>query len=256
MELYADLLIRDLVFINYTVDPAILRPFVPAELQLNTIVDERGRAVAFVSVVAFHVSDVRSGILPLPPLSFNQINYRAYVNDGEGPAVYFFEMRVNARVISAMTSFWKMPVNYEEINIATAPVSENINSNEIKSNDINLSPHALRYKVISSGPQALEASLTIGGHHEVAGPRGVAVPPGFITERPVGYVTAASDSLYKISVEHAPLNASAAHVESVSAPLLASLGIMNLDETARPHSALYAREALFKSRLPRPVAQE
>jgi uncharacterized protein YqjF (DUF2071 family) len=254
MDLQAHLLLRDLLFINYAVDPDRLRPFVPAELQLDTVIDSRGRPRAFLSVVPFHVADVRSGVLPLPLLSFDQINYRAYVNTGEAPGVYFFDMRVNSRLVSATTSFLRMPVEHQDITIETEPVSANVGTSDVEIGQENPAPHTLRYSVASPGPHGLEAEVTIGDRHSSVGPEEEAVPPAFITDRPDGYTTAAG-SLYRISVEHPPLDSLTAHVERVQAPALVSLGILNLDETARPHSVLYVREALFGTKIPRPVAE-
>jgi uncharacterized protein len=256
MDLQAHLLLRDLLFINYAVDPDRLRPFVPAELQLDTLIDGKGRPLAFVSAVPFHVADVRSGLLPLPRLSFEQINYRAYVHGDDGPGVYFFDMRVNSRLVTATTSFLRMPVDHQDISIITEPVSANVGTSDIEIGHENPAPHSMRYSVESPGPHGLEAEVTIGGPHASAGPLDQSVPPAFITDRPVGYTSVASGSLYKISVEHPPLDSLTAHVERVRAPALVTLGIMNLDETAKPHSALYVREALFKTQVPRPIPQQ
>jgi hypothetical protein len=164
-------------------------------------------------------------------------------------------MKINSRLVSSMTSFLKMPVSYEKIEIVTAPVLPSLAGNNAELNEDNPAPHSMRYSLASSGPQGIEASVRIGGHQSSAGPARRAVPPDFITDRPVGFATVAGDSLYKITAVHEPLDALSAHVESVQAPMLSSLGIMNLDETSRPHSVLYVREALFKTKLPRPVSQ-
>src|ERR1051325_11263039 len=98
MDMQIQMLIRNLLFISYAVDPDRRRPLVPEGLQLDLIPGASGKPFALVSVVPFQVADVRSSLLPLPRLSFNQINYRTYVNAGEGRAVFFFDMRVNSRL--------------------------------------------------------------------------------------------------------------------------------------------------------------
>lgn len=248
------LFLRDLLFINYAVEPERLRPFVPDDLVIDTLVSEAGKPVALVSAVAFRVTEVRSAVLPFPSLSFEQVNYRAYVRR-EGPAVYFFDMRINSRLITSMTSFLRMPVSFEEIEIATEPVLPSIGASEIELADEPPSPNSMRCRVASSGPRGLQASVVIGAHHEGAGPEGLAVPADYITERPIGYATVAGDSLYKITADHDPIDSLAARVESVKAPALSSLGILNLDETTRPHSVLYARAALFETKVPRPISE-
>lgn len=254
METQIRLSLRDLLFINYAVEPDRLRPFVPDDLELDTLVNTAGHPVALLSAVAFRVTDVSSGVLPLPSMSFDQINYRAYVRR-EGPAAYFFDMRINSRLVASMTSFLRMPVSYEEIEIVTEPVLPSIGTSETEFAHENPSPNSMRYSVVSSGPHKLEASVVIGSYQGSVGPAELALQPDYITERPIGYVRVAGDSLYKITADHEPLDALVARVESVQAPALSSLGILNLDETARPHSVLYVREAIFDTKIPRPVSQ-
>jgi hypothetical protein len=250
MTSQAQMLIRDLLFINYAVDAERLRPFVPAELALDTVTDGRGRAVAFVSAVPFHIASARTSLLPLPSLSFDQINYRAYVDAGEGPAVYFFDMRVSSRLVSAAASIARVPIAYEEISLATAPVQAGAGAATDVDGDP--APYSLRSTVRSSGPQGLVVDVTIGGRHATVGPEDTAIPTGFITERPVGYITAANNSLFRIEVAHAEMRAISARVEQARAPLLESLGVLNMDEIAAPHSALYVREVSMDLNIPTP----
>lgn len=251
MDMQIQMLIRDLMFINYVVDPDRLRPLVPEELSLDLITGANGKPLALVSVVPFHVADVRSGLLPLPRLSFNQINYRTYVNAGERAAVYFFEMRVNSRLVTTTTGFFRLPITYEDIEIITAPAPDLTGASGIDKNAYDPAPHTLRCAVTSSGPQALAADVTIGDRQGSVGSSDQAASPEFITERPTGYI-AAGESLFKIAVEHPRMDAFSSHVESVQAPALVSMGLLNLDETMRPHSVLYVREILMDTNVPTP----
>src|SRR5215208_3089498 len=113
MDMQIQMLIRDLMLINYAVDPARLRPLVPERLELDLIAGANGEPLALLSAVSFHVAEVRSSLLPLPRMSFNQVNYRTYVNAGEGAAVYFFDIRVNSRLVTTTTSFLRLPISYE-----------------------------------------------------------------------------------------------------------------------------------------------
>jgi hypothetical protein len=251
MDMQMQMLIRDLLFINYTVDPDRLRPLVPENLDLDVIAGAEGKRLALVSAVSFHVKDVRSSLLPLPRLSFDQINYRTYVNAGEGAGVYFFDMRVNSRLVTTTTSFLRLPIRHEDIEIITAPAPDLAGASGVDEADSVSPPHTLRCAVTSSGPQALAADIRVGMKQESVGPNDQAVTPGFITERPVGYIVA-GDSLYKIEVDHPPMEAFASHVESLRAPAFVSLGLLNLDETMRPHSVLYVRESLMNANVPSP----
>ena len=251
MDTKIQMLIRDLMFINYALDPDRLRTLVPAELPLDLITGENGRPLALVSAVAFHVAEVRSSLLPLPRLSFNQINYRAYVNAGEGAGVYFFDVRVGSRLVTTTTSFLRLPISYEDIEVITAPAPDLTGASGVDDNTSDAAPRTLRCAVTSSGPQALAADVRVGDRQESVGPKDQAVSPDFITERPVGYI-AAGDSLFKAETEHPNMNAVSTHVESVQAPALVSLGLLNLDETMRPHSVLYVREILMDMSVPSP----
>jgi Uncharacterized conserved protein (COG2071) len=251
MDMQIQLLLRDLTFINYALDPDRLRTLVPAELPLDLIAGSNDRPLALVSAVAFHVADVRSSILPLPRLSFNHINYRAYVNAGEGAGVYFFDMRVGSRLVTTATSFLRLPISYEDIEIITAPTPDLTGASGVSENTADGSPRTLRCAITSSGPQALAADIRVGDRQESVGPKDQAVSPDFITERPVGYI-ASGDSLFRMEVEHPNMNAVATHVESVQAPVLVSFGLLNLDETMRPHSVLYVGEILMNVSVPSP----
>jgi uncharacterized protein YqjF (DUF2071 family) len=242
-SIQVQLSLRNLLFINYSVPPERLRALVPDELELDISTDAAGREVAFISAVAFRVAELRSSLLPLMRPSFDQVNYRTYVNAGEGPAVYFFNMSVHSRMVLAGTIMLGLPVSYEEIEITSEPVST-VRDSEL---------HVMRCKVSSKG---LEAAIEIGARHASIGPEDAAIPPDFITDRPVGYVKSAADGLMKITVEHPKLDAITSHVKSVRAQFFESLGILNMNESMRPHSALYVREAVFKTHPPIPWLPE
>src|SRR5262245_20801516 len=115
------LTMRDMLFITWAVEAGRLRDLVDQRLELDTKTNSAGRSVAFVSAVWFNVPEVPSSILPLALLSFEQVNYRVYVRAGEVPAVCFLDMKVNSRIVTAVTSFLQAPVHYEDIVIRTSP---------------------------------------------------------------------------------------------------------------------------------------
>lgn len=223
------ILMRDMLFITWEVQPENLRKLVHERLDLDTKTDPAGRAVAFVSAVCFRVAEVRSSVLPLPRLSFEQVNYRAYVRADDAPAVCFLDIKVNSRMVTALTSFLKVPVAYEDIDLAASAASPG-------------GAGSLHYSVKSAG---LRAEATI--REDQANDANCKIAPDFITQRLMGYA-AAGDGIFRIDVEQPGLAAIPAEVEIAEAPRFEQMGLLRSGEP--PHSALYVREALFETSPP------
>jgi len=221
------MIMRDMLFVTWAVQPERARRFIGERLELDTLTDSEGREFAFASAVCFNVSEVRSNVLPIGRLSFEQVNYRIYVRAGEVPAVCFLDMKVNSRMLTTLTSFLRLPVDHEEITINA--FADGMGS--VKS-------------TIHS--QGLMAEAIAGRNN---GASNLNVPAEFITDRLVGYVLA-GDSMFRIEVEHARLESVAAQIVSARAPRFEQLGLLDAMESTRPHSALYVREACFEAKMP------
>ena len=223
------MVMRDMLFLTWAVLPEIARKLVDERLELDTVTDANGREIALVSAVCFHVTDVRSAVLPLPRLSFDQVNYRVYVKAGEVPAVCFLDMKVNSRMVTAMTSFLSVPIHYDDIEIATSPSGSGLVS----------------YAVRSAG---LRATAVIGEPDPDTSPA-AKIAPDFITQRLVGYM-GAGNGMFRINVEQLGLNAVSGRCQSVEVPGLEQIGLLTPDQSVRPYSVLYAPEALFGADTP------
>jgi uncharacterized protein YqjF (DUF2071 family) len=223
------MVMRDMLFITWAVEPDVVRKLVDQRLELDTKTDSSGREVAFLSAVSFQVTEVRSGMLPLSNLSFQQVNYRAYVRAGEVPAICFLDMRVNSRMITTLTSFMSVPVYYEEIDITTSPGAAGV----------------LSYRIQSAGLRA-EAMID---HNDVVPVSDGEIAPQFITHRLVGYA-GAGGGMFRIDAEQPALASISARVHNVQAPSLEGLGVLTPEQSARPLSALYVREGLFGADTP------
>jgi len=223
------MVMRDMLFITWALPPEVVRKLVDERLELDTKTDSKGQVVAFVSAVCFHVTELRSGVLPLPSLSFQQVNYRAYVRAGAVPAVCFLEMKVNSRMVTTLTSFMSVPVYYEDIDITTSAAG----------------PGFMRYTVKSAG---LRAEVMVA-QHDVETGLDAEIPPQFITQRLVGYA-GAGNGMFRIDVEQPGLDAVSARVQNVQASSLERLGLLTPAQSARPDSALYVREGLFGADTP------
>jgi uncharacterized protein YqjF (DUF2071 family) len=222
---------QDMLFITWAIEPETARKLVNDRLELDTKVSDEGKESAFVSAVCFHVTDVRSSVLPVPRLSFEQVNYRIYVKAGDVPAVYFLEMKVNSRMVTALTSFLSVPVHHDDINISTSAGHSGQH----------------KYEVTSAG---FTAEALIGSRNEpnFEQSEGKATAH-FLTHRLVGYM-GAGNGMFRINVQQPGLDAVPARPQLVQAASLVHLGLLTTEESGRPYSVLYIREALFEADTP------
>ena len=89
---------EDLLFEHWRVPPELLRPLIPAGLELETF-----DGSAWIAVVPFRMTGVRPRATPaLPWLSdFPELNVRTYVNAGGKPGVWFFSLDADQPVAVA-----------------------------------------------------------------------------------------------------------------------------------------------------------
>lgn len=71
---------KNLIMANYTVDPAILQPFLPLHTELDLFSGK-----AYVSLVGFMFSDTKLKSIPIPfHINFEEVNLRFYVKYNDG----------------------------------------------------------------------------------------------------------------------------------------------------------------------------
>lgn len=80
---------HDLLFMHWPVPVEVLRPMIPASLELDTFDGN-----AWLGVVPFRMSDVRPRFLPSVGFvsNFPEINLRTYVTVDDRPGVWFFSL--------------------------------------------------------------------------------------------------------------------------------------------------------------------
>lgn len=80
---------HDLLFAHWPIDATMLRPHIPAHLEIDTFEGQ-----AWIAVVPFTMTGVRPRLIPaLPWLSaFPELNVRTYVTTGGKPGVWFFSL--------------------------------------------------------------------------------------------------------------------------------------------------------------------
>ncbi|MEO8129872.1 MAG: DUF2071 domain-containing protein [Bryobacteraceae bacterium] len=107
---------RDLTFLHWPFDPAVVKPFLPAGLDLDLYGGQ-----AWIGLVPFVIDDLTLPSAPAVPWlsSFAETNVRTYVVDKNGvPGVWFFSLDaarlpavIGARAAYALPYFWaKMKV--------------------------------------------------------------------------------------------------------------------------------------------------
>ena len=97
----------DLLFAHWPLEPANLRPHLPAQLTLDTYEGQ-----AWVGVVPFGMTRVYPRRLwPAPWLShFLELNVRTYVTDGKRPGVYFFSLdAANPVAVEIARRWYQLP---------------------------------------------------------------------------------------------------------------------------------------------------
>jgi uncharacterized protein len=98
---------HNLLFAHWAVDAAVVRPLIPAKLDIDTF-----EGKAWLGIVPFYMSGVRVRWTPaLPGLSaFPELNVRTYVSTQDKPGVWFFSLdAANAVAVAAARFSFHLP---------------------------------------------------------------------------------------------------------------------------------------------------
>jgi uncharacterized protein len=107
---------RDLLFAHWALDPAALRPAVPAQLPIDTF-----DGCAWLAVTPFEVRDLRlHGMPPVPRLSrFAETNVRTYTTLDGKPGIWFFSLDAASRLaVAAARLTYRLPYFHARMSIA------------------------------------------------------------------------------------------------------------------------------------------
>ena len=89
---------KNLVMLNYAVDPDLLQPFVPSATKLDSF-----SGLTFVSLIGFEFNRTRIAGTPIPfHQSFEEVNLRFYVRRGDRRGVVFIRELVPRRAVVAV----------------------------------------------------------------------------------------------------------------------------------------------------------
>jgi uncharacterized protein YqjF (DUF2071 family) len=108
---------QNLLFLHWPIDPVLLRPLIPAALEIDTFDGK-----AWIGITPFGMSDVRLSSLPaIPGLdTLLELNVRTYVHHQGKPGVWFFSLDASklipvmaARVLF-MLPYFKATMDFTE----------------------------------------------------------------------------------------------------------------------------------------------
>jgi uncharacterized protein YqjF (DUF2071 family) len=215
---------RNLLFLHWGVAPELLRPLVPAELDLDLF-----EGTAYVGLVLFTMSGVHP--IGLPPVrglsSFHETNVRTYVHaGGRSPGVWFFSLdAANPIAVRLARGLFHLPYYHARMFL------------ERELTGIEESTGEILYAGMRLPPQPARASYLIRGR--VAGKIQPACPgtlDHFLAERYLLYARRRC-CLYRGQVFHLPYPLQSAQALTVDETLLAAAGIVRPDTPPLAHFA-------------------
>ena len=216
-----------LAILNFEIDPAVLRPFVPVGTELAA-----WQNTTYVSLVGFQFRKVRVLGLPIPfHRNFDEVNLRFYVrcktDDVWRRGVVFIKEFAPRRAVA-----WTARMFFGE-NYATVPMGHHVDS---PSGDPNATRRASYWWTASGREHRLDFSTDGPAALPSAG-----TTEEFITEHYWGYSDGIGRATTEYRVDHARWNvwtAREAHFDGDAASLYGQSFVESL--TARPASAFMA----------------
>jgi uncharacterized protein YqjF (DUF2071 family) len=173
---------KNLLMLNYAVDPALLARFVPFGVELDQFA-----ASTYVSLVAFEFNNTRISGVPVPfHRSFEEVNLRFYVKRGERRGVTFIRELVPRRAVAAVAR------RFFNENYSCVPMSHRIGRD---------SADKVVKAEYSWGASARECSIRVEAAGEDFLP-GEGSHAQFITEHYWGYAAQADGGCIEYEVRH------------------------------------------------------
>jgi uncharacterized protein DUF2071 len=237
----ASLTFEHLLFVSYAVPPERIRPLVPPELVLDTIVGADGGPLALVSAVAFHVRGASGpGGLTIP-LDAAQLNLRTYVRP-TGRSLYFIRAEIGSRPLGMLGEIGLRGASPAPILLAP---------------DYDAATGRYRgYEVRCFSPAGAVWIEVVGEEVDTPPPAGFdswQAAGRFVADRPVGFASSTLGGYVRLDVDHAPLEPAVGRLVGARLQSLERLGILTREEAAQPHSVFLKRRAVFGVLPPRPI---
>ena len=187
-----------LLFMHWRIAENILRPHIPASLEIDTYGDS-----AWIAITPFTMWDIRAFppfVPPVPGLdSMHELNVRTYVHYNGVPGVWFFSLDANSRAaVLAARTFFHLPYYNSEIEME--------GKKKIKYRLDRIEEPAAQFRAAWSVGEPLPESQP--GSREF-----------FLTERYILY-TEHDDEIYRARIHHEPWQLYEAELTSFSSTML------------------------------------
>ena len=104
-----------LLFMHWPIEPALLRPLVPIELDIDT-----HDGAAWIGVIPFTMWNIRRIGLPAAPglSAFHELNVRTYVHHRGEPGVWFFSLDASKRIpVRVARAVYGLPYHHARITL-------------------------------------------------------------------------------------------------------------------------------------------
>ncbi|MFB9990976.1 YqjF family protein [Deinococcus oregonensis] len=216
---------QDLLFLHWPVPAAVLRPYLPTRVPLDT-----WNGQAWLSVVAFQVAGFRPRGFPLG-LDFAQMNVRTYVKPGGVPGIWTLSLDAGhwLAVLGARAGY-ALPYFLAEAALRRTPEGVTFHSSRMSDPSVGCDVH---YR--PAGPARAAALGTLDY---------------WLTERRSLFTVGWTGQLWREDVQHErwPLQPTTIMHETCTAPL--QVGVVPVGHPL----AHYARQVHVKAFLPRLVA--
>ncbi len=108
---------KDTLFLHCPVKPALVKPLLPAGLTLDTL-----SGIAWVSVVAFTITDLRMRVMSVIPMLpvFNELNLRTYVVRDNIPGIYFLQIKAGSH-LAVLANRMTTKLRYQYADVRKTP---------------------------------------------------------------------------------------------------------------------------------------
>ena len=200
-----------LLFMHWRIDAKLLRPLIPAPLEIDTF-----DGSAWIGVVPFTMWDIRASFLPAIPgtSSFHELNVRTYVYHEGVPSVWFMSLDAASRLaVWGARKFYHLP--YFNAQMSLDQTDRTIRYSSLR-------------KDRRGAPAELAATWTIGEVIRAKAADRMSASPGslefFLTER-YCLDAAHNGKLFRARVHHRPWPLQTAELVSLNSTMVESHGL-------------------------------